>query len=325
MNVNWLEHTDSKKIFMNQSVLNRLNLKENQLIPVTFGTLKINKKILINNELHDDMIGLSPHLTEDIQFPREVIYDVLIKDDEINIGPLIGMLVTKDHQKLTPKRLEIAKERIPSYESVKGVIFVGCHDWIDIPKKLIKGFYYTRKGEWKKGIFPFPTALYNRAYIKSENFMKLTKKVNMHVFNNCLMTKSKLWKLLCKEPSVNHHLPFTQTLKDVNSFLVMIEHFKTVYLKPTNLSRGRGIIQATKEKIGYRVKGSNNQEQFLFTKQEIEQFISSLSEKHNYLVQQGVPYKYGRSLIDFRVICKRTKQKSGILQGFMGVFQSQIE
>jgi hypothetical protein len=318
MNVKWLEHTDSNQLFMNQSMLNKLDLKEQQQMTVTYGSLARKKELMIDNEIPDNMIGLSVYFTKEVLFPTDVIYEVILKDDDIKIGPLIGMLLAKDQKKLTNKKLNLFKERIRTDELIKGVIFVVCHDWIDETNYLMKGYYYTKHGKWKEGIFPFPTVLYNRTYIKKRKLKKLTNKVNMYVFNNCLMTKKKLWKLLCKDPLVNHHLPFTQTLKDVDSFIVMIDHFNTVYLKPSNLSRGRGIVQAKKTKLGYQIKDSHNREQTLFTKHEIEQFISSLPKKHHYLIQQGVPFMYGKSLVDFRVYMQKDETRRWNSSGIYG-------
>lgn len=303
---------------MNSNTMKRLKFKESQIISVIYGNLCIKKEIELNGLLEDDTIGFSNRFSQDVTFPTDVRLEVLIRNNEIHLGPLIGMLLVKDHEKLTTKVLERLKERIPSNEKGKGVVFVVSQDWIDVKKKLLRGYYYSVQGEWKEGVFPFPTVLYNRTYIKKSYFNKLRKNVEMRVFNNCLMTKTKLWKLLRKDASVNQHLPFTQTLRGVSSFLAMINHFDAVYLKPTNLSRGRGIYKAEKIKLGYLIKDTNNQEKVLFTEQELEQFITSLTEKRQYIIQQGVPFMYGKSLVDFRTYMQKDETKNWNCSGIYG-------
>lgn len=309
---------DTKFILMNSNTMKQINFKENQLIPINYGNLTIVRALEINENLADETIGLSNHFTEEVTFPTDVKIEVQIKNNEIHLGPLIGMLLVKNHEKLTTKVLEHFKERIPSNETGVGVVFVGSQDWIDVKRKLIRGYYYSVHGEWKEGIFPFPKVLYNRTYLKKSHYKRLKKNVDMKVFNNCLMTKSKLWRLLRKDPSVNMHLPYTQTLSDLKSFIAMINHFKTVYLKPTNLSRGRGIYKAERLKLGYLIKDTNNQEKVLFTEQELENFITSLTKNRNYIIQQGVPYMYGKSLVDFRVYMQKDETKNWNCSGIYG-------
>ncbi|PMC38594.1 hypothetical protein CJ195_09045 [Bacillus sp. UMB0899] len=309
---------DTKFILMNSNTMKQLNFKENQLIPINYGNLTIVRALEINENLDDETIGLSKHFTEEVTFPTDVKIEVQIKNNEIHLGPLIGMLLVKNHEKLTTKVLEHFKERIPSNETGMGVVFVGSQDWIDDKRKLIRGYYYSVLGEWKEGIFPFPKVLYNRTYIKKSHYKRLKKSVDMKVFNNCLMTKSKLWRLLRKDPSVNMHLPYTQTLRDLSSFIAMINHFNTVYLKPTNLSRGRGIYKVEKLKLGYLIRDTNNQEKVLFTEQELEKFITSLTKNRNYIIQQGVPYMFGKSLVDFRVYMQKDETKNWNCSGIYG-------
>lgn len=315
MIVKWL---DTQNIIMNSNTHKKLNFDINQRIPVSYGNITLNKHTEINEQFEDNTIGLSRQFSGEIFVPPNVICEAQIKNNEIHVGPLIGMLLVKNHEKLTTKVLEHFKERIPSNETGKGVVFVGSQDWIDVKRKLIRGYYYSVHGEWKEGIFPFPKVLYNRTYIKKSHYKRLKRNVEMKVFNNCLMTKSKLWRLLRKDPSVNMHLPYTQTLSDLNSFIAMINHFNTVYLKPTNLSRGRGIYKAEKLKLGYLIKDTNNQEKILFTEQELENFITSLTKYRNYIIQQGVPYMYGKSLVDFRVYMQKDETKNWNCSGIYG-------
>lgn len=318
MDIKWLEHFDSNKIFMNMKLMNQLNFLEGQVITVTYGTLTIPKKLKINDELSDHCVGLSMHFTEGVIFPTEVELDAIIKEGTLQIGPLIGMVMYKNHQKLTDDRLELLKERIPEKDITKGVLFVCSQDWIDVKNKVMTGYYFTKNSTWKKGLFPIPTVIYNRTYMKNVIFKKLRKGDKINVFNNCRLSKLKLWKLLYKEPFVNSHLPFTQTLKNVNSFIAMTNHFNTVYLKPTNLSRGRGIYQAKKMKLGYLIKDTRNRERIFFTKQELEQFINNLTKQRNYIIQQGVPFLYGNKLVDFRVYMQKDETKEWNCSGIYG-------
>ncbi|TXC92788.1 hypothetical protein FS935_00890 [Metabacillus litoralis] len=318
MKIKWMKDSNINEIWMNPKTISKYNFVEKQQIPITYGTLKVLKELKGNNTLQYNEVGVSPQFSQSIKLPDDVELHVQIKNGGVQFGPLIGMLLKKKFEKLSQKKLELLKERIPNSDFDHGVVFVGALDSINETNKLIKAYYYTKDHEWKEGIFPLPTVLYNRVYIKKNQLKLLKKGVKMQVINNCLMSKSKLWRLLCKDSSINQHLPFTQSLRDVNSFIVMVNHYETVYLKPTNLSRGRGILQAKKMKLGFLIKDTNTREQILFTENELSHFIETLTNKHPYIIQQGVPFTYENSLVDFRVYMQKDEAKEWNCSGIYG-------
>lgn len=309
MFLKWLNIVNKRTIFLNENTFHKWKAEIGNQIEVCYGGLNIFMDLKIDPDLPEDTVSLSYQLTENITFPKDVIYEVQLNDKQLLIGPLIGMMISKYQKDLTVEKLELLKERVTDYHKLKGVVFVSTHDLIDEDNNLMSGYYYSPTNGWKKGVFPFPKVLINRPYIKKHLFQKLTRENNMHVLNNCSMTKDKLWRLLSTDRSVNRFVPYTQRLNGVNSLIEMLKKYKSVYLKPSNLSKGRGIYYVKQTSNGMIFQHGSNKEVSIMDKERLPLYLNKITKNRLYIIQQAVPYKVGERLIDFRIYL----QKDGTL------------
>ncbi|WP_077211708.1 YheC/YheD family protein [Bacillus dakarensis] len=290
---------------MNEKIYNHWKKQSDHKIELHYGKLRISKTLKIDNSLPDDCVAVENKFTESVTLPRDVIYEVEMQGHQLLFGPLIGIMISKSQLDLTKKKLEILKERVGDYETLKGVVFASSHDQIDIQNKLIKGYYYTKNGDWEEGVFPFPKVLINRPFMKKTFYKRLSEVEKIIIFNNCSLSKEKFWRLLSKDPVTTQYLPFTRRLNTADNLIEMLSKYKTVYIKPSNLSKGRGIYQAKQHTDGIILKRGRRKAITAKNFNDLSAFVEKITSKRRYLIQQAVPYRYGYSLVDFRLYLQK--------------------
>lgn len=314
--IKWVDVIHSKEIYLHPMTLHELGLKKNQLICINYGAYKNYKRVRVQTGVNKGCIVLSSIHSNQFVFPKDIKYRIHYTNGEFYVGPVIGLIVGRSQTSLTPKKLEVLKERLN--QITVGLIFVSCQDFIDYKNRCMKGFYFNKDGEWKEGIFPFPSVLYSRSYINKVDCKRLSEDSDVKIIHNCRMTKTKLWKLLSDDPNVNQHLPYTKKLLCTSDFIDMSRKFQVLYLKPTNLSRGRGIIQVTKTPKGFVFRDYKNNEHVVTNQIELDMVLETLTNKHPYLIQQGVPFHNKDRLLDFRVYMQKDQTLDWQCSGIYG-------
>lgn len=316
MKIKWLKENDGY-IYLNKQVISEYHLSKGQQVVLHFGLLEVKKTLQEDNTLNHNELGVHPFLTEEISMPNDTLYNVKIVENNVYLGPLISMVLSNKANRITPEFLNLLKERLRYYENVKGVIFVSALELIDWKRKIFSGYYFTTGGEWTEGIFPFPNAIYNRTYFKKNRFTELRNEMGVHIFNNCRMTKGKLWRLLSKT-DVKEYLPHTMRLTGSKSFIGMMKIYPSVYLKPTDLSKGNGIYKAIRKDEGYVIINNKQESTILKHKRQLARFLKGLIRKRRYLIQQDVSYKEPNERVaDFRVYLQKDSTKEWNCSGFI--------
>ncbi|KAA0546559.1 hypothetical protein FZW96_15055 [Bacillus sp. BGMRC 2118] len=316
MTIVWLGD-DSEKVYGNNETLQKLKLRPGQHITLHFGTITIPKIIELSLELANNEIAMSPKLTDQFSLPVDALYNVKAEGENVYLGPLVSLIVSKEKTSITTEKLELMKERLRNYQDIKGIFFVASQDLLNLGEGSCKGYYYTCTGEWKKWHFPLPEVIINRSYFKKDVYNELTSQIGSRVVSNCKMTKDKLWRLL-KSTSVRKFLPYTCRLRSYESLLDVMKNFPSVYLKPTNLSRGNGIIKMTKKENGIEIRSRKNETFIVSSKEELQSYLHSLIKKRKYLIQQDVSYKEPKGRIaDFRVYVQKDATKEWNCSGII--------
>nr|WP_283244073.1 YheC/YheD family protein [Bacillus suaedaesalsae] len=137
------------------------------------------------------------------------------------------------------------------------------------------------------------------------------------IVNNCRMTKNKLWELLYKT-KVRHYLPYTRRLRNIDSLIETFKTYDSVYLKPTNLSRGNGIFKIVKTDVGFEVQTKRKEIMNVSSKSELGQILKKLTKRRKYLIQQDVSYKeVEKRMVDFRVYLQKDSTRNWNCSGII--------
>ncbi|MCD8502688.1 MAG: YheC/YheD family protein [Bacillaceae bacterium] len=143
-------------------------------------------------------------------------------------------------------------------------------------------------------------------------FVNELKDKEIPYFNHRFLNKMEIHELMLNDESLRASIPDTIKLEDYDSFIAKLNEHQTIYVKPVNGSKGRGILRIEKEVDGFVVYYSS------FSTSETTTFRSSyvlykrLMEriKHlPYLIQQKIDLiTIDDRSIDFRILCiKNTK------------------
>jgi hypothetical protein len=120
---------------------------------------------------------------------------------------------------------------------------------------------------------------------------KLMKMEHMKYFNPSFLNKWRVHKLLDENADLSCYLPQTKQL-DPENLLEMLERHKTVFIKPSNGSLGKGIVKAWKKRdtgMIYGIHGARRSRHIkVRSVQEFLNKIASVTQSKPYIVQEGI-------------------------------------
>jgi hypothetical protein len=295
-------------IHLNEETLKRLNIESNSII-LNFGDFKEERTIEINNNLKPNQIKLSSYLSENLSIP-DLPYDSYFNENHLFLGPVIGFLETPW---FNPKQ-KTAKLRFSNYDKIKGLIYIFNSKTINQSTKTISGYYYepTTKS-FIKGTFPYPCAIYNRSPMTQNLYRHFKEHIGEKIFNYPYRNDNKysFWLNMSKIPYIREHLPFTRRYKGVESLVKMLTKYESIFLKPTSLSRGRGIFHIKKADKGYIVSSSTGDKVLIESIETLEKRLnSSIMKNSRYIIQQEIPFTHSGKKIDFRLYLQKDETKN---------------
>ncbi len=299
-----------------------------QRIVVRSGARQCEARVIFKEGLEKDYIKLSRDIFEYLLLPLELPYDIVLEQEELNIGPVIGLLLHNKDEKITPERLKKHLDFTLQYPVINGLLYIFSTEGIDMKNRTIHGYYFDpcakeRDTPWKAGIFPYPHAIYRRIGLKDDIYQSLTKEIGNKIFNYPWFGKKQMWDWLSQFDSVRKYLPETRPLKTVSDFWEMIRKYPQVYIKPAAGTKGFGVIKVVlKENTCFVEFNKKEAENTAFAGKEAAEFIERLLVEHpNYLIQQSIDLlSYKERKIDFRFIMQKDHTKEWQCSGIIARF-----
>ncbi|WP_040948610.1 YheC/YheD family protein [Gorillibacterium massiliense] len=238
----------------------------------------------------------------------------------LSVGPIVGVMLRKiSSNMLRPfgNVTSFARELTEAARLSGGLVYFFSADQLEERGGRIAGLIYN-KG-WKKGMFPYPDALYNR--LTSRVVEKSTKvqrfiseaKTQYHsvVFNERYLDKAEVFSALKKEADVAEVLPESYTYQGSKMLRAMLNRHAAVFLKPVLSSLGKGIIRVRRGGSGgyeSHIAGNDGKiRQMNFAS--FPSMLKSLGprlKKAKYIIQEGIDLLTSSgSPIDFRALVQR--------------------
>ncbi|WP_175989863.1 YheC/YheD family protein [Bacillus sp. Marseille-Q1617] len=299
---------DPLYIYLNEETLKQLNIESNSII-LNFGHFKKELMIGIVHNLQLNQMKLSSCLNENLSIP-DLPYDSYFIENQLFLGPVIGFLETPW---FNPKQ-ETAKLRFSNYDTIKGLIYIFNSKTIDQSTKTISGYYYEpTANRLIKGTFPYPCAIYNRSPMNPNLYKHFKEHIGEKIFNYPYRNDNKysFWINMSKIPYIREHLPFTRRYKGVESLLHMLTKYESVFLKPTSLSRGRGIFHIKKADEGYILSSITGDKVLIESIETLDERLqSSIMKKSRYIIQREIPFTHSGKKIDFRLYLQKDETKN---------------
>lgn len=292
-------------------VNSKTRLKESLLsdtVTMHFGQMTKEFKLKIDDKLRTGEVRFPHKLTDRVTIP-DLQFDYYFEGRDLYIGPVIG-IHAKDVYHLHPEKQLL---RFTRYADIKGLVFLFKIRRIDKINGTIKGLYYCPKtNSFVKGVFPYPSAIFNRASMPSDIYQHLKERIGDNIFNYPYghVDKYLFWDEMSKRSEVKN-LPDTMTYNAENLDQMLRKH-SDVYLKPTTLAGGKGVLRIVALKKSFLLYNTNGQVFQTVSKDILLKKIEEtrLTEK-NYIIQQSIPF-YNRhgNKVDFRVYFQRDKTKN---------------
>ncbi|WP_102348036.1 YheC/YheD family endospore coat-associated protein [Bacillus sp. Marseille-P3661] len=318
MQIKWLD-TDDGCIHFHEDALINSNILNDEIV-LCIGAFQKSFRLVINNKLKRNEIGLSRFISNQFTIPQNIPYEIQIKNNYVNIGPVIAIIV-QEYAGDPNDILKINETRLRQYPFLKGLIYI-CHSsGIDLKNKRIEGYGYIGRGkvkhQWLKGTFPYPNVVLNRTKkLTTPIFNSLQSIVGNNIMNSGYIDKWTQYQFFSERELTANSLPETRLLKDFADFKHMIDKYGAVYLKPFNLANGKGIIYVQKGDSHYVVRDTENRSKPNQSTKSIRRLLHSFRSKTPYIIQQPVPFAIDNRHIDFRIYMQKDKNMQWSTPGF---------
>ncbi|MHB8170374.1 MAG: YheC/YheD family endospore coat-associated protein [Thermincolia bacterium] len=303
-----------------------LNQRDNLILKV--GRWQ-NKVSLINT--HSDnpyQVFLSGGLMKEIGiipgWEIKVSYDK--KNSILVMGPLMGVfaMVKNGEKGVTFGEQGLFFRELAAVCRNNGtLLYVFSSSDINWVTRRISGYVHQPgpgRGQWIKGLFPFPDAIYDRiiswhmARGDYEAKISMRNIPGMIMFNPHMGDKWHFHTLMSGDGEILNHLPDTQNLTAHNRLAEWFRYFPEIYIKPRLGSQGKGIIKVVHlGKKGYLfqlVQSKGQHRRIIFpTLRQLEKGIHSFITRKKCLIQQGLPLALWQGRVfDIRVLTQKNGQ-----------------
>ncbi|WP_418790884.1 YheC/YheD family protein [Phosphitispora sp. TUW77] len=315
-----------KDLYLPSELMNTYGLNEGDTIKLRCGSASIPVRALALNSMessHDQEIRLSDTAFSALNIPEGIFLAVQSAGiRELRLGPLIGILTFAKH---LPSRLDYYNKYVFTKKN-KGLICIFSGHDIDVSRNTIRGYHYDYAAKsWKQGLFPFPDVVMDRCYPSSKKNHSLLSKVMGagKIFNNTTrITKTDFFKTVREDKFLQKYLPTTELLKSSSDLERFLPKFGSVYLKPVDSMKGKGIVMVTstnnKLECRYNLNGTDTITSIPSHKQLPEILFTAAGEKRNYIMQQAIHcMEYGGGPFSFRTCPMKDETNTWLLPGMV--------
>ncbi|MEH7356347.1 YheC/YheD family protein [Neobacillus drentensis] len=226
-----------------------------------------------------------------------------------NPSPLIGILTVRKANGAIAGNSSLFIELQKRLISLKGISFVFIPE--EVESEFILGYTFSPDdNRWLKKRFPYPDLVYNRIpFRKSEHdeqcqhFFSILKDKNIPFFNPCFIDKFELYELLKNHDILQYYLPQTILADDKRNLFSFLKNLKTIYLKPRQSSKGKGIFRLRMNSpLRIELEGINKHENYKSFDHFWESWKEKLLKKY-YMAQEEIKSaEYNGDRFDFRIL-----------------------
>jgi glutathione synthase/RimK-type ligase-like ATP-grasp enzyme len=290
-------------LIIHTNVAAQLKLKHNDIKKLKFGLKSLGVKINISMQIKENVLELSKGIVNSLKLPLSSTYQLTLRNDEIIIGPFIGILFAKSQTTFAKKFPQLV-DYVHDYSSFGGTIVAFSLDQILDNGKISGLVFNPNEGTWEKSIFPYPSAVLIATGLPLRKRILLEKRLRTIIINSRMYNKWQCYKLLSP---LKEHLPETSLYNTPKQIFEYLHRYKSVYVKPIQSTGGYkikklylnhfGKITVRNNSRGYRkriVLRNYNRASLSFKK---------ALRNRRWIIQQPIDLlSYNNSLIDFRCI-----------------------
>lgn len=288
-----------------------------------FGNIRCFTEIEQRKELGSDSVLMARRLMDQMHMPDYPVYELAAEDNEIVIGPFIGLLFSEKNKRLTVSRLDACKVYVREYERLHGAVVVFALDKVDTASRLIEGYGYNPgKDTFEKGIFPYPAAVFRTIGLSSKWKNHFLSAIGDRFFNYPYFNKWQMYRWLSDDAAVGAQIPFTTLYESPEQLMRMLGQRHALYIKPMAGLKGRGVVRAEMENgafvFRYHEKEANHRDTFA-APEEAQSYCALRFARGRFLIQQPVELlRIDGRIADFRCIMQKDPAGRWICQAIVG-------
>lgn len=312
LNIKWVRSKNNDDIHFPVSYQREEKLASEK-INFHFGSWSKKMTVRFDNKLSANTIGLSKNLQKELFIPDDLSYEFKITKNSLHVGPMILWIAANTNERLN-KRLKNLQRRIDDFVPVRGMICICAEEGINTNTKEIEGYYFqpkTKEGglKWKKATFSSPGSVFKRVPLTEMTNKHLCEMTKDRMFNSYFFNKWEMWEWLSSDSTLKKHLPFTKKVNSMKQIKEMLATYPSVYLKPVKGSEGKRIIQLESDGSLFQITDDKKDKKSVSHLEDHTLLQKRINGSNRYLVQQGVPTKYGSRNVDFRIYMQKNESQ----------------
>ncbi|MFC3885679.1 YheC/YheD family protein [Bacillus songklensis] len=289
---------------------------------IKFGIQSFPIEVYISYDLQVNQARLSSDMIKKLEIPVNCHFDIQQKDNEIQIGPYIGILAGF-YQKSVKKHLDDLLDYLYHYRDIRGAILVFSLDNVDKVNHTMKGYLFNAvTNQWDEGTFPYPSSIFIKTGTVSSKWLKHFQSVmGDSLFNDFYFNKWSIHKRLAASPHVKAYLPPSILYEKPSDIYSFLKQYPNAIIKSINASKGSSIYKISTDGhnlvIACPKTGDINKIKFK-NRDEAYSLFKKYFEEREFMIQEALDLiTYQNRTIDFRVITLKNQQGQWQV---MGVF-----
>lgn len=236
-----------------------------------------------------------------LHLPERIRLNMKREGDALILGPIIGVLIGES--KVTYLN-EGGHDRVFWWlqnwaAEYGGLVYFFMYPGIDWEHLTVSGYCWNEDKAWIKTTYPLSEVVYDRCFEqgsrKISNALRkaiANKRLSIKVFNQALkVTKIEAYQHLMNYPDVNDHLP-TFSPYTPKKLRQLMNEFESIYIKPNNFYKGKGVMKVTKKAKGFEIEFSEDQTNRVIFCQNLKGLLDQINLmllKNKYVLQAEIP------------------------------------
>lgn len=198
---------------------------------------------------------IHPAIIDKLKIRTEPTYRAIVQDGTLEIGPVMGLLLGPRNHWYDHQYMSREAERVTEvYPRTGGLICAFSPRNYSRTDDCVYGMFYDpRERCWRYSTLPIPAVLHRRSFFMDPRWVQHLHNRGARIFNSRRFTKWELYQILSQDASFRNHLPETALVDQGDEVFSLLKRHRTVILKPSDLSRGRGILFVQAEGPAFKV------------------------------------------------------------------------
>lgn len=290
-----------------------LGIINQQKVLIRFGIQSSPIEVYTSYDLQLNQARLSSDISKKLKIPLSCHFDIQQKDNEIQIGPYIGILAGY-YQKSVKERLDDLLDYLYHYKDIRGAILVFSLDNVDKVNHTMKGYLFNPvTNQWDEGTFPYPSSIFIKTGTVSSEWIKHFQSVmGDSLFNDFYLNKWSIHKRLAVSPHVKAYLPSSILYEKPSDIYSFLNQYPNAIIKSINASKGSSIYKISTDEhnlvITYPKTGGTDKIKFN-NRDEAYSLFKKYFEEREFMIQEALNLITCQNrTIDFRVITLKNQQ-----------------